>query len=88
MENWSLKKRLSLEALIRPESKLIRPISNSDTILYVDGISKNFNVDSRPINNIIITSQEFDSSNLSTKSEVITNVNVSGGSWNNSRSWN
>ena len=52
------KKRLSLEALIQPESKLIRPISNSDTILYVDGISKNFNVDSRPINNIIITSQE------------------------------
>ena len=73
------KKRLSLEALIRPESKLIRPISNSDNILYVDSISKNFNVDSRAINHIIITSQEFDSSNLSTKSEVITDVNVSGG---------
>ena len=73
------KKRLSLEALIRPESKLIRPITNSDHILYVDGISKNFNADSRVTNDIIITSQEFDSSSVSTKSEVITNVNVSGG---------
>ena len=72
------KKRLSLEAEIRPESTLIRPLNNSDTTLFVDSISKNFNLDSRPSNDIIIISQDF-SENNTIKSEIIADAAVSGG---------
>ena len=52
------KKRLSLELLIRPESTLIRSLNNVDTEVFVDSISKNFNIDSRATNDIVIASQD------------------------------
>ena len=74
------KKRLSLETLIRPESTLIRSLNNVDTEIFVDSISKNFNIDSRATNDIIIASQDpISVGNSVSKSEVISDVSVSGG---------
>ena len=74
------KKRLSLEALIRPESTLIRSLNNVDTDVFVDSISKNFNIDSRATNDIVIASQDpISVGNSVSKSEIISDVSVSGG---------
>ena len=75
------KKRLSLEVpLIRPESTLIRSLNNVDTEVFVDSISKNFNIDSRATNDIIIASQDpISVGNSVSKSEIISDVSVSGG---------
>ena len=74
------KKRLSLEVLIRPESTLIRSLNNVDTDVFVDSISKNFNIDSRATNDIVIASQDpISVGNSVSKSEIISDVSVSGG---------
>jgi len=73
-------KRLSLEPEIRPESLLIRNINTTDTDLYVDAISANFNIDSRDSNDIELISQDpISVGNSFTKREIITNVSVFGG---------
>ena len=66
--------------MIRPESTLIRSLNNVDTDVFVDSISKNFNIDSRATNDIIIASQDpISVGNSVSKSEIISDVSVSGG---------
>jgi len=71
---YESKKRLISEPNIRPTSNLIRSITASDAVLYLDSISENFNYDLRPSNGVKIISQDNDF-----EVDYINNISVSGG---------